>query len=251
MSARQTLRLGYGVFGVPFVKFTLTYDGPLPSSGNKGKNENKWEIRKRFHPQLVDLWGSHPALKAVEDNKHFPMRGGAVLTQAHHLHPGPVHPPARLRIQDDGTPALDVDYLYADQSERPTILDLCEPIEKYGAWFRPLVRESYALHCGLKIRFLRQEPPGHVYQGGDLDGRIKTLLDALAMPQHAEQVLENITNRHPIHCLLQDDSMISGLEIESERLLGDQSNSKEWVKLTVEVDVRVRQATIYNQSFLG
>jgi hypothetical protein len=45
--------------------------------------------------------------------------------------------------------------------------------------------------------------------------------------------------------------MISGLEIESERLLGDQSNSKEWVKLTVEVDVRVRQATIYNQSFLG
>jgi hypothetical protein len=45
--------------------------------------------------------------------------------------------------------------------------------------------------------------------------------------------------------------MISGFEIESERLLGDQGNSKEWVKLTIEVDIRVRQATIYNQSFLG
>jgi hypothetical protein len=113
------------------------------------------------------------------------------------------------------------------------------------------VRESYALHCGLKIRFLRQEPPGRVYQGGDLDGRMKTLLDALSMPQHIEQVLEKNAEQFPIHCLLEDDSMISGLEIETERLLGDQSNSKEWVKLTIEVDVRVRQATIYNQSFLG
>jgi hypothetical protein len=226
------------------VKFTLTYDGPLLASGNRGKSENKWEIRKKFHPQLVDLWGSHPALKAVEDNKHFPKRGGAVLTQAHHLHPGPIWPPARLTVGDDGTPALDMNYLYDNQAQERTILDLCEPIEKHGAWFKPLVRESYALHCGLKIRFLRQEPPGRVYQGGDLDGRMKTLLDALAMPQHSEQVLEKNSGDRPIHCLLEDDSMISGFEIESERLLGDQNNSKEWVKLTVEVDIRVRQATL-------
>lgn len=251
MSARLALREGYGAFGVPFVKFTLTYDGPLLSSGNKGKNENKWEIRKRLHPQLVDLWGSHPALRMVEDNRHFPMRGGAVLTQGHHLYPGPVWPPPRIRMRDDGTPALDHDYLYVDHGKVRTILDLCEPIEKHGAWFRPLVRETYALHCALKICFLRQEPPGRIYQGGDLDGRIKTLMDALAMPQHAEQILErDISQQHPIYCLLEDDSMISGFEIESERLLGDQSNSKEWVKLTIEVDVRVRQATIYNQSFL-
>jgi hypothetical protein len=236
---------------MPFVKFTLTYDGPLLSSGNKGKSENKWEIRKRIHPQLVDLWSNHPALKAVEDNKHFPVRGGAVLTQAHHLHPGPVWPPARIRVRDDATPVLDMDYLYRDQKVERTILDLCEPIEKHGTWFRPLVRESYALHCGLKIRFLRQEPLGRVYQGGDLDGRIKTLIDSLTMPQHVEQILEKGQENRPIHCLLEDDSMISGFEIESERLLGDQSNSKEWVKLTIEVDVRVRQATIYNQSFLG
>jgi hypothetical protein len=41
------------------------------------------------------------------------------------------------------------------------------------------VRNSFALHCGLKVLFLRKEPPGKVYQGGDIDGRIKTLLDAL------------------------------------------------------------------------
>jgi hypothetical protein len=75
-----------------------------------------------------------------------------------------------------------------DEQEPPReIIDLYESIQKHGAWFRPLVRESYALHCGLKIRFLRHEPPGKIYQGGDLDNRIKTLVDALTMPQHIEQ----------------------------------------------------------------
>jgi len=135
--------------------------------------------------------------------------------------------------------------------EPKEILDLCEPIEKHGAFFRPLVRDSYALHCGLKVRILRKEPPGKVYQGGDLDGRIKTLVDALTMPQNVEQVLDkDSTEFSPIYCLLEDDSLVSGLDIESERLLGDQNNAQNWVRLTIEVDVRVRQATIYNQSFL-
>ncbi|HEY3915478.1 MAG TPA: hypothetical protein VGN61_13400 [Verrucomicrobiae bacterium] len=130
-------------------------------------------------------------------------------------------------------------------------LDLCAPIEKHGAWFKPLVRENYALHCGLKITFLKKEPPGKVYQGGDIDGRIKTLVDALAMPQHAEQIIEPNKEAEAIYCLMEDDAMVSGFEVESERLLGEQSNSADFVRLTIEVDVRVRQATIYNQSFLG
>lgn len=229
------------------MKFTLHYDGPLPSSGNKPKNADKWEIRSKLHPQLVDLWSSHPALRAVEDNRHFPKRGGATLTQAHHLYPGPVNPPI--------TGPLPLGWQTRGKLHNPEpkeILDLCEPIEKHGAWFRPLVRNSYALHCGLKVRFLRKEPPGKIYQGGDIDGRIKTLIDALTMPQHVEQVLDKTSSHFaPIYCLLEDDSLVSGFEIESERLLGDATSSKDWVMLMIEVDVRVRQATIYNQSFLG
>ena len=133
----------------------------------------------------------------------------------------------------------------------PEILDLCEPINKHGAWFRPLVRETFALHCGLKILFLRKEPPGKVYQGGDLDRRIKTIIDALTMPQHVEQVVEKNQKSDPIYCLLEDDFMVSGVSVESERLLTSQNHLADFVKLTIEVDVRVRQATIYNQSFLG
>ena len=103
----------------------------------------------------------------------------------------------------------------------------------------------------MKILFLRKEPPGKVYQGGDIDGRIKTLLDALAMPQHKENVLEfSSTSREPIFCLLEDDTLVSGLQVESERLLTDQNLTKDYVRLIIEVEVRVRQATIYNHSFL-
>jgi|SRR5580700_9903656 hypothetical protein len=238
MDARQTLRMGYGAFGAPFVKFTLTYDGSLPSSGNKAKNDAKWTIRMAFHPQLKDLWASHPALLELErDGRYFP-KYGASLTQRHHQHPGPVTPSVR---------SLAMAYSGSDQ-----ILDLCEPLNKHGAWFKPLVRETFALHCGLKILFLRKEPPGKVYQGGDIDGRIKTLLDALTMPQHVEQVLEDTSSRtDPLYCLLEDDSLVSGLDVETERLLTDQNHAADYVRLTIEVDVRVRQAMIYNQSFLG
>ena len=214
------------------MKFTLTYDGPLPSSGNKGKNDAKWTIRKTFAPQLKDLWVTNPALQQVMDNRHFPKSGGAQLIQVHHKYPGPVVRPPQEPVPRE-------------------FLDLCEPIPKHSAWFLPLVRESFALHCGLKIQFLRQEPPGKVYQGGDIDGRIKTLLDALTMPQHVEQVLEQNVRSNPIYCLLEDHFMVSGLQVESERLLTDQTQSADFAKLFIEVDMRVRQATIYNQSFLG
>jgi hypothetical protein len=223
-------------FGLPIMKFNLTYEGPLPSSGNKRKPDAVWRIREKFHPQLVDLWKSHPALRTVAENSHFPKTGGASLTQAHHLYPGPVY--AVARQQAIGTP-------------RPEVLDLCEEINKHGRLFRPLVRETYALHCGLKILFLRKEAPGHVYQGGDLDGRMKTLLDALSVPQHKEQVAAYSGGPEMTYCLLEDDALISGVSIESERLLGATANEPDYAKLTIEVDVRVKQATIYNQSFLG
>lgn len=131
------------------------------------------------------------------------------------------------------------------------LLDLNAVIEKHGHNFWPLVRDSYDLHCGLRVLFLRKEPPGRVYQGGDIDGRIKTLLDALAMPQHPEQIMADRDARNPMMCLLEDDSMVSSLEVETERLLTGEDHPSDYVRLIISVDVRVRMAHIYNQSFLG
>jgi hypothetical protein len=219
---------------MPIMKFTLTYDGSLPSGGNSSKAKALWAIRHHFHPQLVDLWDNHPALKSTATE--FPLSGG-VLISGHHMHPGPVNPPWIGRPRP------------ADEPDRG-MLDLAAPIDKHGRLFKPLVRETFALHCGLKVLLLRQEQPGRVYQGGDIDGRIKTLLDALTMPQHKEQMKGDGEPPDLIHCLLEDDALVSGLSVETERLLGG-NNPRDYVKATIEVDVRARFTTIYNQAFLG
>ena len=217
------------------MKFTLTYDGPLSASANKPKNEEKWRIRKAFDPQLRALWANHPAMSAIEEIRYFPKIGGGILTQAHHSHPGPIIP----------------QNLSLPEPPNQEMLDLCERLDKHGAYFLPLVRETFALHCGLEILFLRNEPPGKIYQGGDIDGRVKTLLDSLSVPQHAEQILETKSTVHdPIYCLVEDDSLISGINVETERLLSPVDEPKNYVRLVIRVSVRVKRPTIYNQLFL-
>ncbi|MFI4934764.1 MAG: hypothetical protein ACHP7N_09120 [Caulobacterales bacterium] len=230
MSANADMRVDG--WGSSIMKFTLTYDGSLPASGNSSKGAAKWAIRHHFHPQLVDLWANHPALASVPTE--FPL-GGAVFIAAHHMYPGEVKEPWVPRI----VPAGEI---------TKGSLDLAAPIDKHGRLFKPLVRETFALQCGLKVLMLRQEQPGRVYQGGDLDGRVKTLLDALAMPQHKEQVDGDPKPPDLIHCLLEDDSLVSGLNVETERLWGGEQ-PRDYVKAIIEVDVRVRFGTVYNQSF--
>lgn len=172
----------------------------------------KWEIRKHFHPQLAELWRVSPALQQLQDRN---MVGPSV----HH---------------SDGTETVDI----------------CAPIERGGRRFIPLVRESLAVKCGLKIIFLRKEEPGRVYQGGDLDNRIKTLLDALSMPE-AAQVRADESISDPIYCLMEDDRLLMNLAVETHRLLTRPNASEHEVHLLIEVDVRVTLARIYNQVLLG
>jgi hypothetical protein len=54
-----------------------------------------------------------------------------------------------------------------------------------------------------------------------------------------------------MYCLLEEDSLVSGLQVETERLLTDRNHPADYARLVIEVDVRVRQAMTYNQSFLG
>ncbi|MDR3513202.1 MAG: hypothetical protein P4L73_16320 [Caulobacteraceae bacterium] len=220
------------------MKFTLTYDGELPSTGNGGgvvKRQQKWDIRKHFAPQLEELWRVHPALKQTLHNRRVPRAGPFLLQDVHHEDEAAQG--ARIARSRVGTADL---------------RDLCEPISKGGRQFFPLVRSSLALGCGLKVLFLRREGVGRVYQGGDIDGRVKTLLDALSVPVDQNHVFPDPTlGDAPIYCLLEDDSLISGLNIETERLLSAPNAAESVVKLVIEVDVRVTDSRAYNHSFLG
>jgi hypothetical protein len=89
--------------------------------------------------------------------------------------------------------------------------------------FAPLVTGKNHLACELSITLLRQQAPGQlVGEGGDIDNRLKTLLDALRMPNTAEAQQAKIDTRSdddPIHCLLQDDALVTKVSVETDRLL--------------------------------
>lgn len=216
------------------MKFTLTYDGDLPSAGNGSrKRQHKWGMRKHFHPQLEELWRAHPALRQVARSSEVPRSGMFLVQQTHHSDTSPVKPIARAG------------------PVKSKLMDLCEPISRGGRLFRPLVRNSYALTCNLNILFLRRELAGRVYQGGDLDNRIKTLLDSLAIPVNEDHVFPDADIAEPILCMLEDDALVTGMTVRTERLLGPPYDSQSSVRLVIEVDVRVADSRVYNQPFLG
>src|SRR5262249_16408835 len=57
-----------------------------------------------------------------------------------------------------------------------------------GFRFAPLVSERLSLVAELSVTFLRPEPPSIITQGGDIDNRLKTLLDALRMPKVVTEI---------------------------------------------------------------
>src|SRR5688500_15233710 len=129
-------------------------------------------------------------------------------------------------------------------------ISLCEPIPKGGRTFFPLVRNSLGLTCGLKILFLRNAPRGKIIQSGDIDGRIKTLLDALSIPrQDTPYVDAHLPD--PVYCLLEDDALITGIAVRTEQLLSRPGADEKEVRLMIEVDVRISHPRSYNALFLG
>jgi len=151
------------------------------------------------------------------------------MIEGHHLH----------RDRPSGTPLQDI---------KPDDIDVCALIQRGSRKFLPLVRNELALKCALK--FLRKEEPGRLIQEGDLDNRLKTLFDALAVPDD-QQIVEDDSIADPIYCLLENDALITGCAIETHRLLSRPGASKREVHLLIEVDVRVTQARYYYHPFLG
>jgi hypothetical protein len=115
-----------------------------------------------------------------------------------------------------------------------------------GILFSPLITQNNNLACELAITLLRQQRPGQLLgEGGDMDNRLKTLFDALRKPSSQEAQQANITalqNGEPIHCLLQDDSLVTKVSVETDRLLRPAANTHDLVAI-IQVTVVVTRVT--------
>lgn len=134
----------------------------------------------------------------------------------------------------------------------PGQTDYCAPIVVANVGnFVPLIRNSLYLACAIDILFLRHEEPLNLMrQGGDLDGRIKTLFDALKMPSELNQQ-QAVMTADPLYVLLEDDALISDFSIKSGKLLGSRTKKPHTVRLTIDVTIKILRAFPQNQCLIG
>lgn len=198
------------------MRFRLTYDGPLVTGNSRAQSKAKWGIREHLRPQLEQLWETHPALTGV----WLSARVGGNVKIAHH---------------------------------KEVRQALKQPIVVEEKQFIPLVRKSLELACELEILFLRQEEPGSlIFQGGDIDNRIKTLFDALKVPGPEDvKGREEVDAAQPFCCLLEQDALITSFSVTTDRLLAKPNMPVSQVYLVIEVNVRVMKLTETNIGFLG
>ena len=159
-----------------------------------GKPQDKALIRRAFHTQLRELWSQQPLRGLVEDFR-----------------------------------------LYADPKYEG---DKRATFVRNGPFlFLPLVSSSIFLVVQLNILFLRRQPPGFlVGHAGDLDNRIKTPFDALRVPRELQDLPPGSSpgaDETPYHCLLEDDALITGFSVETDRLLD--AKRDEEVLLVIQV----------------
>jgi hypothetical protein len=203
------------------MEFRLTYEGPLYASANKPRAGHKHDLRREFHKQLKRLWEVVPQLEGTA--------------------PEPVH----LRLSGD----------QGNQWVPParTSAQLAAAHAKFGFEFVPLVTRAQLLSCGLDIFFLRPEPPGKIVQSGDIDGRLKTVLDALQMPQHLQELDGNTPGQDekPFFVLLENDSLVTKVSVDADTLLqrvGAQFSPND-ARIVITVRVRAYQLHPDNMHF--
>jgi hypothetical protein len=224
----------------PRMRFRLTYEGELRSSQRdpeKAQSDplaaHKQKIRKVIHGQLKQLWQTNEFL-----------RGSRIEKGELHIRPGQI------------TGALGVGYTGVEPRPGIPLIDyIASNFHRDGYRFLPLVCEDFSLLCSLDILFLRRDFPAGVISAGDLDNRIKTLIDALRMPYGASELRGNETpgvGEDPFFCLLEDDDLVTALSVETGMLLdspSDGDGGAARVKLVISVELKPNDVTMFNLGF--
>ena len=199
--------------------FRLTFEGEVPSSQSKVADQ-KMQIRKAFHVQLKRLWETHGVLSTFKMNRE------------------PTNSDPRERI--------------------PLAEWLADENQEFGYRFVPLAIKRLHLHCQLHILLLRNDGLNRAISAGDLDNRMKTVIDALKRPQNASDIgsfKKPDSSEDPFFVLLEDDELVSGLTVETADLLsptdeGDYYN-KRWAKVLVTAKVLPHRVHMFNADFLS
>jgi hypothetical protein len=87
----------------------------------------------------------------------------------------------------------------------------------------PLVTRDLDATCSLDVLLLRPGPgmTRHILSQGDIDGQLKTIIDALRIPDNAEETGRATpeADETPFFCLLENDQLVSEVRVVADELL--------------------------------
>jgi len=121
---------------------------------------------------------------------------------------------------------------------------LAHQFNRCGFLFAPLVTKELGLVCNLNILLLRRKNPGQILnRDGDIDNQLKTLFDACRLPVQCTEVAEQPTSDEtPFFCLLEDDTLITKVNVTTERLLTPVEDGQSENHTLLIIGVTVKQA---------
>lgn len=136
---------------------------------------------------------------------------------------------------------------------------------QFGYSFVPLVRNEWGVMCSLDILLLRRDMSRSVMGAGDLDNRVKTLIDGLSMPSAQNQLTDDDAKPNSdesiFYSLLEDDYLISDLKVRSDALLSGWSDNDlkkhpemedpAFVKAIIDVKIKSLDSPTFWGAFMG
>lgn len=141
--------------------------------------------------------------------------------------------------------------------DKPRYVDyLAGAYTQCGTNWVPFINPEQFLLCKLDLLILRRDKPGGIFETRDLDNRLKTVFDALRIPKSKSELGTNSAplNNGPYYTLLSDDSLISGVTIETDELLDPPDiagRDDSFVRLLIQVSVRFSRITTDNLAYGG
>lgn len=124
-------------------------------------------------------------------------------------------------------------------------------LEKDGLLFAPVVTQRLNLYAEVSVLLFRQQARGKlITDGGDIDNRLKTLLDGLRVPHgsmEGRNDLPDVPDPTPFYCLLEDDSLVTKVTVESEQLL--RPSKPDEVVAIISVHVKKTMLSADNMQF--
>ena len=124
-----------------------------------------------------------------------------------------------------------------------------------GHPFKALVKANFKVKCGLKIDLLVNHEPGSVFTSrGDLDNRLKTLLDGLRLPTSQQEIKNYVDSeflqKNDFTCLLENDVLITALDVEMQRWLdAPEDVGEDCVRANIDVRLEPTEDTDVGQTF--